>query len=65
MAKQMGLQVHEAVTPNPKAMNKADKDLPCKKCPFLPDTLHSSAHKVPRDGKNYAPQFAWHTPLGW
>lgn len=35
MAKQMGLQVHEAVTPNPKAMNKADKDLPCKNVLFF------------------------------
>lgn len=27
------------------------------------DQSHSAAHKVPRDGENYAPQFAQHTPL--
>lgn len=57
MAEQTMLQKHKAVTSNPKAMSKADKekDLPCKNFPFFPDKSHSSAHKVPRDGENYAP----------
>ena len=59
MAKQTMLQKHEAVTPNPKAMRKADKDLPCKNFLFFPDKSHSpAAHKVPQDSENYAPQFA-------
>lgn len=60
MVKQTTLQKHEAVTPNPKAMSKAEKEkaLPCENFLFFPDKSHSSARKVPRDGENYAPQFA-------
>lgn len=54
------LQKHEAATPNPQTISKADKekDPPCKNFLFFPDKSHSSAHKVTWDGENYAPQFA-------